>query len=231
MHRDAHGWEPPLTTKTATFAGCLDYIWLSSTPPSKTPLRPHEDLLGGIKATTAQASSDSPDFIRESQCTSSASSKGEDKGEESSSKKDRPFSIFSRNNITGSSRPLRDKKTSKASDAKAAPRHQDHFKVLQTLGLPYLMPSTMAQKQAGSTRGQPYLMDPERVVEGSAAVFCPSLISTTATAVREPPPPRGGGLVFLRSGTQTPLWIDPMQDVDFPPIPNETFPSDHLAMG
>lgn len=29
-HMMAHGQEPPLTTKTATFAGCLDYIWLSA---------------------------------------------------------------------------------------------------------------------------------------------------------------------------------------------------------
>jgi len=74
MHMSAHGCEPPLTTKTASFAGTLDYVWLS----------------------------------------------------------------------------------------------KEHFKVLQTLSLPYTPP---------------------------------------------------------------PSWTDPMTDVDFPPIPNEHYPSDHLAMG
>lgn len=29
-HMAARGHEPPLTTKTATFAGCLDYLWCSA---------------------------------------------------------------------------------------------------------------------------------------------------------------------------------------------------------
>eukprot|EP00798_Chlamydomonas_sp_ICE-L_P015345 gene15345-21431_t len=35
-HMLAHGWEPPLTTKTATFAGCLDYIWVNPGSGLKT---------------------------------------------------------------------------------------------------------------------------------------------------------------------------------------------------
>ena len=114
MHHLCHGWEPPLTTKTASFAGCLDYIWLS---------------------------------------------RGGD---------DRP-----------------------------------HFKVLQTLDLPYEIPT-------GSD-------------SGATTAAAGSSSGATAHAA--------GGVSGSGAAIAGPAWEDPLLDIDFPPIPNEAIPSDHLAMG
>ncbi|GAX79216.1 hypothetical protein CEUSTIGMA_g6656.t1 [Chlamydomonas eustigma] len=131
VHQLSHGWEPPLTTKTTTFAGCLDYIWLShrASEPPAVPSSTDTMLL--------------PEHVGPSSCD--------------------------------------------VTDHASSQHVQSHFKVLHTLELPYSM---SRWKNVEVTGG------------GSSGVK-----------------------------VAAPVWIDPLTDIDFPAIPNQSFPSDHLAMG
>ena len=178
MHHACHGWEPPLTTKTASFAGCLDYIWLSGSTPMASP-----------PSTSTAFSALSPPAVAEG-------------------------TSWSLSPLGGSS-----------SDPSSSPSEPhcrvDHFRVLQTLGLPYLLSSGGAKEPAAGVGGAAAAginsdRDGSRgafVVEGTEGSGAAETNFVTKTA---PPPP---------------CWLDPMVDFNFPPIPNMTFPSDHLAMG
>mmetsp|Transcript_20484 Transcript_20484/g.61042 ORF Transcript_20484/g.61042 Transcript_20484/m.61042 type:complete len:241 (+) Transcript_20484:382-1104(+) len=113
-HAAALGHEPPLTTKTATFAGCLDFVWASAA----------------------------------------------------------------------------------------------HWRVCRVLAMPYAMPRMRADAAAAA------------VAAAAAAATRPGVCSDSGHG-------SGSGV----PGADDLVWMDPRADVEFPAIPDEHFPSDHLAVG